>query len=299
MEMSCTLTTQVPFSEHTLVHRIWTMGSVWEGQVQVSGHPHLCEGRFVKVGREGEKPGQMWAPRNEVLQIDWNVCIFMVSEKLMTPEMFSEILCDDLDLNPLTFVPAIASAIRQQIESYPTDSILEDQSDQRVIIKVGAKSTLSPWWKPVRFPAWDAVSGMTSLRDNWLSTQEWVGWLFRFKCHIVGRIASAAASPSGQPVLLHLHQDSCWANPRVGRAHSEMCNVSVMFLWAGSEILYDSNTCLYFCFQFLGFILQIKIKLVKIKQVKIARTWLLRALVALLEDLGLIPSLHGAAHNCL
>lgn len=57
------------------------------------------------------------------------------SEKLMTPEMFSEILCDDLDLNPLTFVPAIASAIRQQIESYPTDSILEDQSDQRVIIK--------------------------------------------------------------------------------------------------------------------------------------------------------------------
>lgn len=59
-----------------------------------------------------------------------------VTEKLMTPEMFSEILCDDLDLNPLTFVPAIASAIRQQIESYPTDSILEDQSDQRVIIKV-------------------------------------------------------------------------------------------------------------------------------------------------------------------
>lgn len=64
----------------------------------------------------------------------------LISEKLMTPEMFSEILCDDLDLNPLTFVPAIASAIRQQIESYPTDSILEDQSDQRVIIKVGSSS---------------------------------------------------------------------------------------------------------------------------------------------------------------
>lgn len=62
------------------------------------------------------------------------------SEKLMTPEMFAEILCDDLDLNPLAFVPAIASAIRQQIESYPTDSILEEQADQRVIIKVGAKS---------------------------------------------------------------------------------------------------------------------------------------------------------------
>lgn len=70
----------------------------------------------------------------------WFPTSVFVSEKLMTPEMFSEILCDDLDLNPLTFVPAIASAIRQQIESYPTDSILEDQSDQRVIIKVGGSS---------------------------------------------------------------------------------------------------------------------------------------------------------------
>lgn len=66
------------------------------------------------------------------------------SEKLMTPEMFAEILCDDLDLNPLAFVPAIASAIRQQIESYPTDSILEEQADQRVIIKVGAWMHIRP-----------------------------------------------------------------------------------------------------------------------------------------------------------
>lgn len=64
-----------------------------------------------------------------------NVPLFSL-EKLMTPEMFAEILCDDLDLNPLAFVPAVASAIRQQIESYPTDSILEEQADQRVIIKV-------------------------------------------------------------------------------------------------------------------------------------------------------------------
>uniref|UniRef100_A0A672R6G0 SWI/SNF Subunit INI1 DNA binding domain-containing protein n=1 Tax=Sinocyclocheilus grahami TaxID=75366 RepID=A0A672R6G0_SINGR len=61
----------------------------------------------------------------------WNM-----NEKLMTPEMFAEILCDDLDLSPLTFVPAIASAIRQQIESYSTDSILDEQMDQRVIIKL-------------------------------------------------------------------------------------------------------------------------------------------------------------------
>lgn len=64
----------------------------------------------------------------------------------MTPEMFAEILCDDLDLNPLTFVPAIASAIRQQIESYPTDSILDEQTDQRVIIKVCCASGVASLW---------------------------------------------------------------------------------------------------------------------------------------------------------
>jgi SWI/SNF-related matrix-associated actin-dependent regulator of chromatin subfamily B protein 1 len=54
----------------------------------------------------------------------------------VTPEQFAEILCDDLDLNPTPFVPAIAQSIRQQIEAFPTDNLLEDQSDQRVIIKV-------------------------------------------------------------------------------------------------------------------------------------------------------------------
>lgn len=87
----------------------------------------------------------------------------------MTPEMFAEILCDDLDLNPLAFVPAIASAIRQQIESYPTDSILEDQADQRVIIKVRfhpASSTMLSegaiyhvWCFPVEHPCWEHLSG--------------------------------------------------------------------------------------------------------------------------------------------
>lgn len=59
-----------------------------------------------------------------------------VSESLITPEQFAEVLCDDLDLNPLTFVPAIAQAIRQQIDGFPTDSIIEENCDQRVIIKV-------------------------------------------------------------------------------------------------------------------------------------------------------------------
>lgn len=30
------------------------------------------------------------------------------AETLITPEQFGEVLCDDLDLNPITFVPAIA-----------------------------------------------------------------------------------------------------------------------------------------------------------------------------------------------
>ncbi|KMQ84978.1 swi snf-related matrix-associated actin-dependent regulator [Lasius niger] len=58
------------------------------------------------------------------------------NESLITPERFAEVLRDDLDLNPLTFVPAIAQAIRQEIEAFPQETILEDQCDQRVIIKL-------------------------------------------------------------------------------------------------------------------------------------------------------------------
>lgn len=60
------------------------------------------------------------------------------NEQLITPEMFSEVLCDDLDINPTTFVPLISQAIRSQIEAFPTDEnlILSEQGDQRVIIKL-------------------------------------------------------------------------------------------------------------------------------------------------------------------
>ena len=44
------------------------------------------------------------------------------NEALMTPEMYAEVLCDDLDLNPINFVPAIAAAINQQLEAFPSDS---------------------------------------------------------------------------------------------------------------------------------------------------------------------------------
>ena len=85
------------------------------------------------------------------------------NETLITPEQFAEVkilfiisylffffynlidkffnlnlkvLCDDLDLNPIAFVPAIAQAIRQQLDAFPTDNILSEQFDQRVIVKV-------------------------------------------------------------------------------------------------------------------------------------------------------------------
>ena len=34
---------------------------------------------------------------------------------MLSPDQFAEVLCDDLDLNPLHFVPAISAAINQQI----------------------------------------------------------------------------------------------------------------------------------------------------------------------------------------
>lgn len=60
------------------------------------------------------------------------------NESMITPEQYAEVLCDDLDLNPVPFVPAIATAIRQQIELYPSEPgiILEDSCDQRIPIKL-------------------------------------------------------------------------------------------------------------------------------------------------------------------
>ncbi|XP_059485119.1 SWI/SNF-related matrix-associated actin-dependent regulator of chromatin subfamily B member 1 isoform X1 [Neocloeon triangulifer] len=59
------------------------------------------------------------------------------NESVITPEQFAEILCDDLDLNPIAFVPAVAQAIRQQIDAFPAEQpILTEHPDQRVLIKL-------------------------------------------------------------------------------------------------------------------------------------------------------------------
>lgn len=60
------------------------------------------------------------------------------NESVITPEQFAEVLCDDLELNPSTFIPAVAASIRQQIDAFPSEppAILEEHTDQRVIIKL-------------------------------------------------------------------------------------------------------------------------------------------------------------------
>ena len=59
-----------------------------------------------------------------------------ITEQLITPAQFAEILCDDLDLNPLAFVPAIEASIKQQLEACPSTEPDPNAADQRVIIKV-------------------------------------------------------------------------------------------------------------------------------------------------------------------
>lgn len=65
------------------------------------------------------------------------------NEQLITPEQFAEILCEDLDLKPMTFVPAIALAIKQQVRE-------RDQRDSwgpshRGVI--GGVMGILTWWR--------------------------------------------------------------------------------------------------------------------------------------------------------
>lgn len=60
------------------------------------------------------------------------------NEKVITPEIFAEMLCDDLDLDPQLFVNQIAQQIKSQIEQYPksgANEMLGENSDKRVLIK--------------------------------------------------------------------------------------------------------------------------------------------------------------------
>lgn len=58
------------------------------------------------------------------------------NETLITPEQFGEILCNDLDINPIIFVPPIAAAIRQQCEKMPDVNDFQEMPDTRIVIKL-------------------------------------------------------------------------------------------------------------------------------------------------------------------
>jgi SWI/SNF-related matrix-associated actin-dependent regulator of chromatin subfamily B protein 1 len=58
------------------------------------------------------------------------------NEKLITPEMVADMICDDLDLPKHSFGPAITQSIIQQLESHAELPITESATDQRVIIKL-------------------------------------------------------------------------------------------------------------------------------------------------------------------
>ena len=51
------------------------------------------------------------------------------NETMMTPDQFAEVLCDDLDLNPIHFVPAVTAAVQQQLDNFPSESenLLKEQ----------------------------------------------------------------------------------------------------------------------------------------------------------------------------
>lgn len=58
-------------------------------------------------------------------------------EKLITPEMIAEVMCEDLDLPAHTFLTAIAQSIHQQIESHSEALPADDQvQDQRALLKL-------------------------------------------------------------------------------------------------------------------------------------------------------------------
>ncbi|KAL7677067.1 hypothetical protein ACOME3_003314 [Neoechinorhynchus agilis] len=50
-------------------------------------------------------------------------CLWNKNETLISPEVFAELTCEELDLNPIAFVPAIASSIRRQLDAFPVENV--------------------------------------------------------------------------------------------------------------------------------------------------------------------------------
>ena len=57
------------------------------------------------------------------------------NEQLLTPEQYAEVICDDLDLNPINFVPSIAAAIQQQLDSSSKDDFASAENLLKVKVQ--------------------------------------------------------------------------------------------------------------------------------------------------------------------
>ena len=55
------------------------------------------------------------------------------NEQLLSPEQYAEVICDDLDLNPINFVPSIAAAIQQQLDSASKDDFTSAENLLKVL----------------------------------------------------------------------------------------------------------------------------------------------------------------------
>ncbi|KAM7443546.1 SWI SNF [Porites harrisoni] len=112
------------------------------GQKRIKTFPTCYDDHDMAAIHEAASQPEVLVPIRLDIDIDgqklrdtftWNK-----NETLISPEVFAEVLCDDLDLPPASFVPAVVQAIRQQIKQFDTDSeiMLDQQTDQRVIIKL-------------------------------------------------------------------------------------------------------------------------------------------------------------------
>lgn len=130
-----------PVSQPTLINRNFNEGRSKEGRVFKLCIDDADPALVLKNANQIEN----LVPINLDMDIDGkklkDTFLWNGNECCIKPQEFAEILCNDLDLNPLVFVPEIKSAIEQQLETasstfVSSDKLLHGQSDQRVIIKL-------------------------------------------------------------------------------------------------------------------------------------------------------------------
>ncbi|KAE9417013.1 hypothetical protein Angca_007767, partial [Angiostrongylus cantonensis] len=93
-----------------------------------------------RVAENGEQPEEL-VPIRLDMELDGvklrDTFCYNKNEKLVTPDLIAEMMCEDLDLPSSTFQPAIASAIYQQLEAAAEAPPLDPNvTDQRAIMKL-------------------------------------------------------------------------------------------------------------------------------------------------------------------